>query len=243
MSLTSRKPGAGPARLGPYNPPATSQAVSLLELLDGLRWLPLVDPLDVGPTVHLAGDASLLQGTAVAVIGSREVSDAGAERARRVARELALAGVVVSGLAQGVDTCALRAALDTGGRVVAVIGTPLERAYPHENRRLQERIYRKHLLVSPFAPGSSVEPGSFPQRNRLMAALSDASVIIEAAQHSGTRHQAEECARLGRWLLFARELVDTPGVTWPGDYLGRPRVGILSTPEDLFRALGEMGLP
>jgi hypothetical protein len=94
------------------------------------------------------GDRELLQQPCAAVIGIREVSPEGAARARRLARELTQAGIVVlSGLARGVDTEALSAAIQAGGRVVGVIGTPLDKASPVQNSELQQEIYRNHLLI------------------------------------------------------------------------------------------------
>lgn len=188
--------------------------------------------------LHLAGDLELLEKPAVAIVGTREVSEEGARRARRLARELAEAGVVVmSGLARGVDTHALTAALDAGGRVVAVIGTPLDKAYPAENGPLQERIHREQLLISPFAEGTRTFPSSFPIRNRVMAALSRATVIIEASDTSGTLHQAAECARLGRWLFIAASAAENPALTWPAGFLGKPRVAVLSTTADVLERI------
>jgi DNA processing protein len=162
----------------------------------------------------------------------------GSEGARRVAGELAREGiVVVSGLAAGVDTAALTAALAAGGRVVGVIGTPLDRAYPARNRHLQERISLEHLLVSRFAAGERIRACNFPMRNRLMAALSDATVIIEAGERSGTLHQAAECLRLERWLFIARSLIEDPILKWPAKFLGRPRVAPLESTSAIVSAL------
>jgi DNA processing protein len=146
--------------------------------------------------------------------------------------------VVVSGLAKGVDTEALTAAMEVGGSVVAVIGTPIDRAYPAENKQLQERIYREHLLISQFAPGERVFPGNFPERNKLMAAVSDATAIIEAGAPSGTLLQAAECVRLGRWLFIARSVVDNPSLQSPRRFLGQLTVRIMNRTEDVLMAVG-----
>ena len=145
--------------------------------------------------------------------------------------------VVVSGLAEGIDTEALTGAIEAGGKVAAVIGTPLDTVYPAKNRVLQEAIYRDHLLVSQFAPKSRVFPSNFPARNRTMAALSDASVVIEASDTSGTLHQAAECQRLGRWLVIAKNVADDPALTWPGKFLGKPMTVILETTPQLLATI------
>lgn len=230
-------------------PGSIRRTLPLLELLAGARevsadqqkrlWseAPIADN---SPLMYCAGDVSLVKRPCVAIVGTRDVSALGAARARRLAKELVAQGVVVmSGLAKGVDTAALAAALEAGGQTVAVIGTPLDRAYPTENARLQEQIYREHLLVSPFADGASVHKGFFPQRNKVMAALSDATAIIEASDTSGTLHQAAECARLGRWLFIAKSVADDPALEWPGKFMGYERTVVLNETADILAALRE----
>ncbi len=147
--------------------------------------------------------------------------------------------MVVSGLAVGIDTAALRGALDVRGAVAAVIGTPLDKAYPAENKRLQELIYREHLLISPFAHGTRVFQSNFPERNRLMAALTDATVIIEASDTSGSLHQAKECELIGKWLFIARSVVDDPNLTWPKAFLRYRRARVLTRSQDVLDALAQ----
>ncbi len=215
-----------------YEPPHASAAVTLKALLAEAGREPLEEKQfdllrpsyssggkdDV--RVFYAGDSGLLGRPCVSIVGTRNVSDLGYRRASRLARELAAKGfVTVSGLARGVDTAALTGAMDVGGKVVAVIGTPLTKAYPAENAELQEDIWRSHLLVSPFAPGDAIFKSNFPKRNRVMAAVSDATVIIEASDTSGTLHQAAECQKLGRWLFIARSVVDNPALSWPNKFL------------------------
>jgi DNA processing protein len=143
----------------------------------------------------------------------------------------------VSGLAKGVDTAALTAAIEAGGRTIAVIGTPLSKAYPAENARLQEEIYSTQLLLTPFREGETVYKSNFPKRNRVMAAISDATVIIEASDTSGTLHQAAECQRLGRWLFIAKSVVDDDSLTWPKRFIGQQRVVILEKTDDVVRRI------
>ncbi|MGO9083843.1 MAG: DNA-processing protein DprA [Candidatus Sulfotelmatobacter sp.] len=226
-----------------YTPPADElvHISSLDDLIAGIRIVTPEQQARLQPDSRLwcVGDISLLHNKCVAVVGTREVTTEGAARSRRLARELAAAGVVVvSGLAKGVDTEALSGAVEAGGRVVAVIGTPIDRAYPAENKHLQERIYREHLLISQFAPGERVFPTNFPERNKLMAALSDATAIIEAGDTSGTLHQAAECGRLGRWLFIAKSVVDNPSLQWPKRFLGQSKVDSFSSTEDILKAIG-----
>lgn len=188
-----------------------------------------------GRSIFFAGDITLASKPAISVIGTRDVSDVGQKRANRFARELVAAGVVVvSGLAAGVDTQALGSALAHGGSVIAVIGTPLERAYPVQNASMQEEIYTNHLLISQFPAGERTYPSSFPARNRTMAAISDASVIIEASETSGTLHQAAECVRLRRWLGISRSVAEDPRLQWPSKFKGYDRCVVLESTEELL---------
>jgi DNA processing protein len=125
-----------------------------------------------------------------AIIGSREASQEGLKAARDIARTLVGNGVVVvSGLARGIDTSAHKAAIEEGGQTIAVLGTPLDQVYPKENYQLQDVIMRHHLAVSQFPVGHPTQPGNFVIRNRTMALISDASIIVEAGDSSGSLHQ------------------------------------------------------
>lgn len=172
--------------------------------------------------VFVAGDLGLLRrGRRVSVVGSRAASKEGLARATKLARLLVERGVVVvSGLAEGIDTAAHRAAIDAGGRTIAVLGTPLDQFFPAENRALQERIMREHLAISQFAPGSPGGRKCFPMRNRTMALLSDATIIVEAGEGSGTLHQGWEALRLGRPLFLLDSVVKNDTLAWPGEMLG-----------------------
>ncbi len=186
-------------------------------------------------SLFCAGDVTLLKKRCIAVIGSREVSEDGIKRARRIARELAEADVViVSGLAAGVDTNAMESAIANGGHTVGVIGTPLDKAYPAANARLQECVYREHLLISQFEFGERTYRSSFPERNKTMAMLSDATVVIEASDTSGTLHQAAECVRQNRWLGILKSVVDNQRLTWPKTFLNYERCLVIDSTETLL---------
>ena len=172
-------------------------------------------------TLYLAGDAALLQrGPKVSIVGSRQASEEGLRRARAIAKRLADSGmVVVSGLAEGIDTAAHTAAIEAGGTTIAVLGTPLDVAYPSSNRGLLAEIIRHHLAVSQFSVGYPAQPKNFVLRNRTMALLSDATLIVEAGEKSGTVHQGWEAIRLGRPLYLLESLVNAPGLNWPAEML------------------------
>ncbi|PIE24670.1 MAG: DNA processing protein DprA [Planctomycetota bacterium] len=182
---------------------------------DFLGPLSSVEEANAPKRLCVSGDTAIMMaGLRVAVVGTRKPSEAGRRRTHRLATMLAKRGVVVvSGLAKGVDTIAHKAAISAGGRTMAVIGTALSKAYPAENRELQNRIAEEHLLVSEFEEGSSGGRWTFPKRNRTMALLSDATVIIEAGLKSGTENQGWEAIRLGRPLLLLQSLLDT-GHPW-----------------------------
>ncbi len=242
--VTRQKPRK--AASPPYTPPSSIVTTTLGELLIDIRRIPenQQERLGIsggggnGATLWLAGDVSFVRLPCVAVVGARKVSREGAARARRLAKELAGAGiVVVSGLAKGVDTQALTAAMEAGGRTIGVIGTPIDKAYPAENKRLQEKIYSEHLLISQFAPGKPVYQSNFPERNKLMAAISDATVIVEASDTSGSLHQAAECVRLGRWLFIAKSLMDDHSLRWPRDFVGYPNTKILTQTSQIIELI------
>ena len=175
----------------------------------------------------------------MAIVGARRASPEGLKRARKLARLLVSRGiVVVSGLAEGIDTAAHRAAIEAGGHTIAVLGTGLDRVYPQSNRPLQDLIGKDHLLVTEFPEGQSTAKWHFPRRNRTMALLSDASVIIEAGDSSGSLSQGWEAIRLGRALFLARSVVEDSSLTWPEQMLGYgARVLADETLEDLFACI------
>jgi DNA processing protein len=155
----------------------------------------------------------------VSVIGTRNPTPKGIELVRRLVEELVREKtIVVSGLARGIDTVAHRTAIEEGGRTVAVLGTPLDVFYPPENKALQLKLMREHMVISQFPPGSPVTKKNFPMRNRTMALISDATVIVEAMERSGVIHQGWECIRLGRPLLIHASLKD---LKWVRRMVGR----------------------
>lgn len=185
---------------------------------DVLRMAPN-EVLHAPARLYVAGDLELLSRPRVAVVGSRDASAAGARRARKIAAQLASAGVVVvSGLAKGIDTAAHEGAIAAGGRTIAVIGTGLDRAYPAAHAELQALVARDHLLVSQFPAGAQVHRSNFVARNRTMALLSHASVIVECGDTSGTLSQASEMQRLERPLFFMRSVLEVSGLTWPARF-------------------------
>lgn len=227
----ARKTGRG--RASGYTPPIDVQRIGTADFFDPKFH-------EKVPVLFGAGNRSLLSLPSVAIVGSRKTSAEGRKRAHQLARDLFRRDIVVmSGLAEGIDEAAHVAALELGGRTIAVIGTPLERAYPASHAELQERIYREHLLLSPFEPGTPTYPGSFPVRNRVMARLALATVVIEAGDTSGSLHQVIESVKVGRPVFIARSIVDDPTLSWPARFLPEKVVHILeSSSQVIHSALG-----
>jgi DNA protecting protein DprA len=151
--------------------------------------------------LFLRGDAELelLSRPAVAVVGARACSGYGSSVARSLGRELARAGlVVVSGMARGIDADAHRGALEAGGATVAVFGCGIDRDYPAAHAELARRIAANGLLVSEYAPGVDPAPWRFPARNRIVAGLCAATVVVEARERSGALITADLALEEGR---------------------------------------------
>jgi len=176
----------------------------------GVRWLarsdsafpPLLGAIHDPPTglfVRGAAEVELLGRAAVGIVGARSCSPYGAQVARMLGRELAAAGLlVVSGLARGIDGEAHRGALDAGGTTVAVLGCGIDRDYPASHAELAARIRATGLAVSEYAPGVEPAPWRFPARNRIIAGLCAATVVVEARERSGALITADLALEEGR---------------------------------------------
>ncbi len=197
---------------------------------EGIEVLTVLDPgypenlrgvHDRPPLVFVAGKLTASDARAVAVVGSRAPTTKGLAIADRVARDFVEGGyTVVSGLAVGIDAAVHEAALDSGGRTLAVLGTGVRHCYPAENGPLARRIARECALLSQFWPEAPPTRRTFPMRNGVMSGLTLGSVIVEASQTSGTRVQARLALAQGRPVFlhssllsqaWARELATRPG--------------------------------
>lgn len=210
---------------------------STVEALGGLNeWESIHAPVEL----YLQGDVGLLRRhPRVAVVGSRRASEAGLRRTRDLVKVLVSKGIViVSGLAEGIDTAAHHAAIDAGGRTIAVLGTPLDKCFPASNRHLQEQISKDHLVVSQYASGSPIHKGNFPMRNRTMALIADATIIVEANETSGTRHQGWEALRMYRPLMIMSNVSKDPALTWPSKMIEYGAIEL--TRENLDAALEDL---
>ncbi|MCC6241209.1 MAG: DNA-protecting protein DprA [Gemmatimonadaceae bacterium] len=168
----------------------------------------LADPPHV---IFCQGHLAMADAPAVAIVGTRHASSYGLRVARAIATTCARHGVtVISGLAQGIDGAAHEAALDAGGRTVGVLGTGLSVVYPRRHRALQERIGKEGLLVTELAPHQSGHGGTFPRRNRLIAALADVTVVVEAGEGSGALITANVANTLHRTVACVPNAIDVP---------------------------------
>jgi DNA processing protein len=186
--------------------------------------------------LYFAGTWELAEGPAVSVVGTRNPSPEGLKRAQKVARMLVQAGwTVVSGLAAGIDRAAHEGALAEGGRTIAVLGTPLSESYPRQNVDLQRRLSREQLVISQVPVLRYLEQRNpkanrhfFPERNVTMSALTQATVIIEAGNTSGTRTQARATLEQGRGrkLFILDSCFKRDDLTWPREFEARGAIRV-----------------
>ncbi len=137
--------------------------------------------------LYVWGNKNLLTEPSIAVVGSRKASTYGRSAAEKLGADLARAGLcVVSGMARGIDSCSHLGALSVQGNTVAVLGSGLDVPYPREKKGLMKKIISQGLVVTEYPPGTSPEGGNFPERNRIISGLSKGTVVVEAAEKSGS---------------------------------------------------------
>ncbi|ODB85937.1 DNA processing protein DprA [Candidatus Thiodiazotropha endoloripes] len=177
------------------------------------------NPIEV---FYFQGWWDLVNTPSVAIVGSRKVSEEGIKRTRKLVKYLVDDDfTIVSGLAEGVDTAAHTATIERGGRTIAVIGTPLSHTYPKQNSALQDLIKKEYLLISQVPFMRYIEQdyrqnrGFFPERNITMSALTQATIIVEASDTSGTLYQARAALAQGRKLFILESCFKNPKIEWP----------------------------
>ncbi|QZY50872.1 DNA-processing protein DprA [Leucobacter tenebrionis] len=223
--------------------------LNVVTVLDETYPARLRDIREMPPFLFYAG-ALLPQDDGISVVGSRNASERSRELAGEIARFLVSEQLtVISGLAEGIDTAAHRAALDAGGRTVAFIGTGITKFYPARNADLQREIAEYGLVLSQFYPEAPPTKQSFPIRNAAMSGYGLATIIVEASNHSGTRIQARVAGQHGRPVILTSKVVDD--TEWGKALVGTPNVQVVSNlgelkdavravrraPSDLDRAL------
>jgi DNA processing protein len=195
---------------------------------------------DPPPGLFVRGEEeiALLARPAVAIVGARACSAYGRQVARSLARDLAAAGlVVVSGLARGIDSEAHRGALESARTTVAVLGCGIDRDYPAANRELARQVTATGLVVSEYAPGVEPAPWRFPARNRIVAGLCAATVVVEARERSGALITADFALEEGR-EVFAVPGEITSALSAGSNALLRLGATPLTCSEDVLESFG-----
>lgn len=190
------------------------------EMRDGCRLMLLQDEdfpemlaqgLTAPPVLFLRGNVRLLHKPSAAIVGSRYATPQAMRIAKDFGRALGGKGIpVVSGMASGIDTAAHQGALQAEGGTIAVWGTGIDRIYPPSNKNLAYEIAEKGLIVSEFPIGTRPYAGNFPRRNRLIAALSQVTLVVEAALESGSLITAGLAAEMGREVMAVPGSIDNP---------------------------------
>jgi DNA processing protein len=169
----------------------------------------------------------------IAVVGSRNASEDGIKRTKKLVKSLVENSFTIySGLARGIDTAAHKTAIELGGKTVAVIGTPITEVYPKENSELQQHIANSHLLISQVPIlrylKQSIQGNRlfFPARNITMSALTDATVIVEASETSGTLIQARAALKQNRKLFILDNCFKNSNLTWPAKFAERGAIRV-----------------
>lgn len=177
-------------------------------------WPTALDDLSKVPTqLYLLGRRELLAAPhgLVAIVGTRNATAYGERVADRLGEAFAAAGVpVVSGMARGIDAAAHRGALRAHGRTIAVLGTGVDVPYPAGHRDLHEAIAASGLVIAEQEPGSPPHLGSFPRRNRIIAALARVVIVVEAPHKSGAMNTVEQALGLGRTVAAVPGPIDSP---------------------------------
>jgi DNA processing protein len=200
---------------------------------------PLLAQLHDPPAeLYVRGNPTLLGEAAVAIVGARSCSPYGTQVARSLARELAAAGlVVVSGLARGIDGEAHRGTFEAGGRTVAVLGCGIDRDYPRSHTELARRIRERGAVLSEYPPGVEPAPWRFPARNRIIAGLCAATVVVEARERSGSLITADFALELGREVFAVPGEITSALSAGTNDLLRQGAAPLLGA-GDVLAALG-----
>ncbi len=197
---------------------------------------------DPPPLLFVHGDPQRLQTPQLAMVGSRNPSVPGRQTAREFARFLARAGLTVtSGLAIGIDAAAHEGALEAAGpgATIAVTGTGLDRVYPARHRELAHRIARDGALVSEFPPGTAPRRENFPRRNRIISGLSLGTLVVEAAQRSGSLITARQALEQGREVFAVPGSIHNPLSRGCNDLI-RQGAKLVETGRDVLEELGSL---
>lgn len=199
---------------------------------------PLYDPPII---LFIHGELTTLADKAVAVVGTRAPSEYGQIVTQKLTREVVQRGlVIVSGLARGIDTIAHHEAIAQGGKTIAVLGSGLDQIYPSENRRLSRMVAEHGALMTEYALGTMPDAPHFPRRNRIIAGLSVATLVVEAGENSGALITADNA------LEYNREVMAVPGnitnpKSWGSNRLIQQGAKLVQQVEDILVEIGMAG--
>ncbi len=184
------------------------------------------------------GDPSHMRPHTVAIVGTRNATSYGLRVTRSLASAFARSGVsVVSGMARGIDAAAHRAAIESGGRTVAVLGTGVDVPYPRGHRELHRMIAEKGCVVSEYPPGSAAFKGTFPKRNRIIAALAPVTIVVEAGHKSGALITARHARALERAVACVPGPIDSPQSAG-SNHLLRDGASVIASVADALAMVG-----
>lgn len=192
---------------------------------------------------YYKGHLDILQTECISIVGTRKPSENGIKTAKELSKELVSKKfTIVSGLAKGIDTIAHQSVIDNNGKTIGVIGTPINKYYPEENKNLQDEIANKFLIISqvPFYKYAN-EPFNhrrfhFPRRNKIMASISKATIVVEASDTSGSLIQARECLRQGKKLFIWDSCFKNPKSKWAFNLEKRGAIRV-SNPKDVLDSI------
>ncbi len=178
--------------------------------------------------VDYMGDSSLLnQSTRVSIIGSRKPTAIGKKVCETVTQFVVDKNwITVSGMADGIDTIVHKLTLSKHGKTIAVLGTPIDKIYPKSNTLLYQDIAKNGLIISQFPIGSNTRPSHFPMRNKTMANISNITIVCDASQKSGTKHQVYEALRLNRKVYIFDHILKDLDVVWAKEALMKGAISI-----------------
>lgn len=205
----------------------------------------LEDSANPAPILYYRGNIGLLESKSVSIVGARKATHEGMSRAFSIAQQLIANDItIVTGLARGIDTAAANSVIENKGRIIGVIGTPIDEYYPKENKGIQDFVAQRNLLLSqvPFyrykVQSFNSKKRYFPERNELMAAVSNATIIVEASDTSGSLTQARACLKQGRPLFIMESCAQNPSITWPKRFLKQEGVYTLRSVQDVLDVIG-----
>ena len=193
---------------------------------------------DTPAQLFMLGDPSHLAPPAVAIVGTRDATHYGLRVTRMLASAFAESGVsVISGMARGIDAAAHRAAMEAGGRTVAVLGTGIDVPYPVGHRELHRVLSERACIVSEYGPGVGAHRGTFPRRNRIIAGLASLTIVVEAGHRSGALITAQQAQKFNREVAAVPGPIDSPQSAGSNQLI-RDHVQVIASVADALSLVG-----